>query len=297
MPRPFLTGLRGRLLLLVFLAILPAFALTWYTGAENRQRQREAVASDTVALARILANDQERVLEGTRQILSELSLLPEARSSDPQRLRPFFVVLRKLYPGYSSFSLLDAAGNVQLALPAPDRPANFSDRPWFQRAISGRDLAVGDYQVGQLTGKPVIVAAWPVVDDAGRVVVGAGGRCGCHLAEPGGRHGATAGRVPSLFLVDRHGVVLARYPEAAGVLGLGLGERALTSEMQRRAEGTLEVGDRGRGRPRLCLHGASRGRVETGLRLAVGIPRDRRVRCGRLAAGRATCWNCSWWWG
>ena len=54
MPRPFLSGLRGRLLLLVFLAVLPAFALSWYTGWENRQRQRASVASDTVALARIV---------------------------------------------------------------------------------------------------------------------------------------------------------------------------------------------------------------------------------------------------
>ncbi len=273
MPRPFLSGLRGRLLLLVFLAVLPAFALTWYTGAENRQRQREAVASDTVALARILANDQERVLEGTRQILSELSLVPEARGSDPQRLRPFFVILRKLYPGYSSFSLLDAAGNVQLAFPAPDRPTNFSDRPWFQRAITGRDFAVGDYQVGQLTGKRVIVAAWPVLDDAGGVVsVLAAGVDVTWLNQVAATAQLPPGAV--LFLVDRHGVVLARYPEAAGVLGLGLGERALTSEMQRRAEGTLEVGD-GDETSRVYAFTAVRGRVETGLRLAVGIPRAR----------------------
>jgi hypothetical protein len=82
-PRPFLSGLRGRLLLLVFLAVLPAFALTWYTGWESRQRQRVGVASETVALARIVANDQERVIDGTRQILSDLAGVPEVRAGEP----------------------------------------------------------------------------------------------------------------------------------------------------------------------------------------------------------------------
>ncbi len=273
MPRPFLSGLRGRLLLLVFLAVLPAFGLTWYTGNENRQRQREAVAADTVALARILANDQERAIEGTRQILSELAAVPEARGGDPQRLRTFFVVLKKLYPGYSSFSLLDPSGNILMSLPAPDRPVNFSDRPWFQSAVNRRTFVVGDYQVGQLTGKRVIVAAWPVLDDGGRVVsVLAAGLDVTWLNQIA----ATAQLPPGaeLVLVDRRGVVLARYPEAAGVPGQGLAERALSARMRDVAEGTVELtGDAGVSR--IYAFTAVRGRVETGLRLAVGIPRDR----------------------
>jgi two-component system, cell cycle sensor histidine kinase and response regulator CckA len=272
-PRPFLSGLRGRLLVLLFLAVLPAFAFTWYAGAADRQRQREAVASDTVALARILANDQERVIEGTRQILSELAGVPEVRGGDAQRVRTFFVVLMKLYPGYSSFLLLDGGGNVVVARPAPDHPVNFSDRPWFQRAVSTRDFAVGDYQVGQLTGKRVIVGAWPVIDEAGKVVsVLAAGLDVTWLNQVA----ATAQLPPAavLFLVDRRGVVVARYPEGAGVPGQGLGERALTAEMRRAAEGTIEVADE-EGVSRIYAFTAVRGRVETGLRLAVGIPRER----------------------
>jgi two-component system, cell cycle sensor histidine kinase and response regulator CckA len=272
-PRPFLSGLRGRLLLLVFLAVLPAFALTWYTGSQDRQRQREAVASDTVALARILANDQERAIDGTRQILSELATVPEVRGGEAQRLRTFFVVLMKLYPGYSSFLLLDATGNVVVALPAPAHPVNFSDRPWFQRAIGTRDFAVGDYQVGQLTGKRVVVGAWPVLDDTGRVVsVLAAGLDVTWLNQIAATAQLPPGAV--LVLLDRHGVVLARYPETAGVPGQGLGERALTVEMQGRAEGTIEVVGED-GNARVYAFTAVNGRVETGLRLAVGIPRER----------------------
>jgi two-component system, cell cycle sensor histidine kinase and response regulator CckA len=271
-PRPFLSGLRDRLLLLVFLAVLPAFALTWYAGAENRQRRRDVVASDTVVLARILANDQERIIDGTRQILSELAQEPEAQAGDPRRLRTVFVVLKKINPGYSSFALLDASGNVVVALPAAEGPVNFSDRPWFQRAVTTKGFAVGDFQVGQLSGKRVIVGAQAVLDVEGRVVsVLAAGVDVTWLNQVA----ATAQLPPgaALFLVDRNGVVLARYPETAGVLGQGLGERGLLPVMRGAAEGTFEIaGDDGESR--IYAFTALRGPVETGLRLAVGIPRD-----------------------
>ncbi len=272
MPRPFLSGLRGRLLLLVFLAVLPAFAITWFSGAGDRRRQREEVASDTVALARILANDQERVIDGTRQILSELAQLPEVRGGDAQRLRTIFAVLKKLSPGYSSFSLLDSSGNPEVVLPAPDRPVNFSDRPWFQRALETRDFVVGEYQLGQLSGKHVVVAAWPVLDGGKVVSVLAAGVDVTWLNQVAATAQLPPGAV--LFLVDRGGVVLARYPEGAGVPGRGLGERALTAEMQRTTEGTIELAADD-GPSRVYAFTPIRGRVETGLRLAVGIPRGR----------------------
>ncbi len=272
MPRPFLSGLRGRLLLLVFLAVLPAFALSWYTGWENRQRQRASVASDTVALARIVANDQERIIEETRQILSDLAGVPEVVTGDPQRSRTFFALLMKLYRGYTSFSVLDPAGNVVVSTPPADHPTNFSDRPWFQRASTTRDFALGDYQLGQLTGKHVVVAAWPVTDGDGRLVsVLAAGLDVTWLNQIAATAQLPPGAV--VVLVDRRGVVVARYPEAAGVLGRGLPEGALTSRMQQQREGTIELADED-GDSRVYAFTLVHGRGETGLRLAIGIPRN-----------------------
>ena len=61
-----------------------------------------------------------------------------------------------------------------------------------------------------------------MVDDAGRVVsVLAAGLDVTWLNQVAATAQLPPGAV--LFLVDRHGVVLARYPEAAGVLGHGPG--------------------------------------------------------------------------
>ncbi len=272
MPRPFLSGLRGRLFLLVLLAVLPAFALTWYTGWENRERQRASVAGDTVALARIVANDQERVIDGTKQILSDLAMVPEARSGDPTRFLSYFALLMKLYPGYASFSVIDPAGNVLVSRPPVEHPTNFSDRVWFERVLTTRDFAVGNYQKGQLTGKQVVVGAWPVVDAAGRVVsVLAAGLDITWLNQIAAT--AQLPRGALLALVDRQGNVVARYPAAVGVLGRGLPDAALIARMRQQDEGTVELAGED-GVSRVYAFTPVGGRVETGLRMAIGVPRD-----------------------
>jgi two-component system, cell cycle sensor histidine kinase and response regulator CckA len=271
-PRPFLSGLRGRLFLLVVLAVLPAFALTWYTGWENHQRQRANVASDTVALARIVANDQDRAIDGTRQVLSDLAAVPEVRAGDPARSRTYFALLMKLYPGYTSFSVIDPEGAVMTSLPPVDRPTNFSTRGWFERTLATHDFTVGDYQVGQLTGKRVVVAAWPVVDEHGRVVsVLAAGLDVTWLNQIAATAQLPRGAV--LALVDRRGVVVARYPAAVGLLGHGLPDAELTASMQRRDEGTVELAGED-GISRVYAFTPVGGRVETGLRIAIGVPMD-----------------------
>ena len=272
MPRPFLSGLRGRLILLVLLAVLPAFALTWYTGWEDRQRQRASVADDTVAFARIVANDQERAIDGTRQVLSDLAAIPEVRAGNPERSRSYFAVLMKLYHGYTSFSVVAPDGAVLASVPPAERPTNFSTRVWFEQALSTKTFAVGDYQVGQLTGQHIVVAAWPVVDEQDRVVsVLAAGLDVTWLNQIAATAQLPAGAV--LALVDRHGVIVARYPEAAGVLGRGFPEAALIASMRQRDEGTAELTGED-GVVRVYAFTPVGGRLETGLRMAVGVPMD-----------------------
>ena len=272
MPRPFLSGLRGRLLLLVALATLPAFALSWYTAWESRQRQRAVVSSDTEALASRVAADQEVVIDLTRQILSDLAAIPEVREGEPQRTRAIFSILMKQYRGYASLLVIDPAGSIVVSHPPTAQPVNFSDRPWFSQALATRRFALGDYQVGQLTGKSIVAAAWPVVDEAGRVVsVLAAGLDVTWLNQVAATAQLPPGAV--LVLVDRQGVVVARYPEAAGVLGRGLPERALVAHMQAQGPGTVELADEDGG-SRIWAFAAVGGGAPAALRMAVGVPKS-----------------------
>jgi PAS domain S-box-containing protein len=271
-PRPFLSGLRGRLLFLIALATLPAFALSWYAGWESRQHQLAAVSSDAVALANRVASDQEVVIDLTRQVLSDLAAIPEVRAGEPDRSRAIFSILMKQYRGYAGLLVLDPAGSILVSQPPAVHPVNFSAWPWFVQALTTRRFALGDYQVGQLTGKPIVAAAWPVIDDTGRVVsVLAAGLDVTWLNQVAATAQLPPGAV--LVLVDRQGVVVARYPEAAGVLGRGLPERALVERMRLQGPGTIELADED-GNSRIWAFAAVGGSVPTALRMAVGVPKS-----------------------
>lgn len=71
------SSLRLRLLLLVFLAILPAFALIVMTAFEQRRLGADAAKDEAVQLVRLGALEQTRVFDGARQLLTSL-----ARSAD-----------------------------------------------------------------------------------------------------------------------------------------------------------------------------------------------------------------------
>ncbi len=278
MSRPFVSGLRGRLLLLIVLATLPAFALTFFTGWRDRQRQRAEVASDTVRLVRLIAADQERIVDGTRQILSDLAQVPEVREGDPTRSRTFFAILMKQYRGYASFTVLSPSGDVLVSLPRSSEPVNFSDRGWFQEAAGRRRFAVGDYQVGHLTKTAVLVAAWPVINAEGVLVSVITAALDVEwLNEIAATSQLPPGAV--LMLVDRKGQVIARHPEGEGWIGRYLPNPTLSAGMKAQAEGVVEASD-----PdavgRIYAFTPIRGRANTELRRG-----DRRAARGGLRGG------------
>ena len=45
----------------------------------------------------------------------------------------------------------------------------FGDRA-FQQAVSTKDFAVGEYQIGRVTDKPALNCGYPIVDAGGTVV-------------------------------------------------------------------------------------------------------------------------------
>ncbi|MBP7569735.1 MAG: PAS domain S-box protein [Acidobacteria bacterium] len=272
MSRPFVSGLRGRLLLLIVLATLPAFALTFLTGWRDRQRQRAEVAAGTMGLARQIAADQERIIDGTRQILFDLAQVPEVREGDPARSRTFFAILMKQYRGYASFAVVAPNGDVLASLPRSAEPVNFADRDWFREAVGERRFAVGDYQVGQLTKTAVLVAAWPAITADGTLtsVITAA------LDVRWLNEIAAASQLPPgglLLLVDRRGQVIARHPEGEGWIGRHLPNPSLSAVMKDQAEGVVEAADPDT-LERIYAFTPIRGRANTELRVVIGVPRE-----------------------
>src|SRR5690348_3922358 len=77
MPDPaFFARFRTRLVLLILLAVLPAFALVLYGHYEQRRIEMKRVREGATAIARLAAVMQENFIEDARKLLATLTQFP-----------------------------------------------------------------------------------------------------------------------------------------------------------------------------------------------------------------------------
>jgi len=82
MVNPRAASLRVRLLVFLFLTIIPALGLTLYTGSDLRRRAIAEAQENALRLIRTAAANQERTIDRTRQILTTLEEDPRLRGRD-----------------------------------------------------------------------------------------------------------------------------------------------------------------------------------------------------------------------
>ena len=265
------SGLRVRLLLLVLLAVLPALGSTLYLGVEQRQAATTAVQEEALRLARLTASNQRALLEGARQLLVTLSQLPQVQSgaSDCQAL---LAQLLSQNPFYANLGVIDLDGTVSCSALPFGRPVSAADRSYFQRAVATRGFAVGNYQIGRITGKPTINFGYPIMDAAGSVeaVVFAAlnlewiGQAAAELQLPQGT---------TLTVIDQQGTILARYPGSEQWVGRVLPDAPIIEAILVQNEGTAQTLGVD-GIERLYAFTPLGDGPESGAYISVGIPAE-----------------------
>ncbi|OGP27386.1 MAG: hypothetical protein A2038_11260 [Deltaproteobacteria bacterium GWA2_57_13] len=208
----FFSSIRARLLLLVLVAILPALGQSLYTEWEQRQEATAEARARVLRIARRLSLTENAFIDGAHHLLLGLAELPEVRRHDSSACSARFSRLHKELPAYTSLIATKPNGDLFCSSIPYAGPLNFADRLWFQKVVETRAFSTGEYVIGRITGKPVLLMAYPVLDKAGQVraVVGAS----LDLAWFN-RFGADTGLSPkSNFIVfDTTGLVLGYYPE------------------------------------------------------------------------------------
>jgi len=161
-------SLQIRLLVLVLLAIIPPVILTVY-GAWKERQQAIAMAEDNLQqITQLAATSEARLLEGSRQLLSVLSTVPELRGNQ-RTCERFLADVQQRNEGYVNFGLIQLDGKVSCnAHPLPKK-IDFSQRDFFQRAIAERRFTAGDYIFGTQSRKHVINLGYPVLSTKGDV--------------------------------------------------------------------------------------------------------------------------------
>ncbi len=236
------SSLRSRLLLLVLLAVVPALLLAFYTHNEESQLIRARAYDEAQRFVQLASLDQQRVIEGTRQLLIVLAQVPEVRDGSPEQCSAFLHELFGHYQGYTNFGVTDLQGNLVCSATPLDRPVYLGDREWFQRVMATRDFARGEYQVGRVTGKANLVQGYPLLDARG--VLQGVVYAGLDLSWLNQLVAATA--LPpdsSLSVYDSDGTILARYPESASWLGETVHDVPVVRTVLDQREGTTEGPD------------------------------------------------------
>ncbi|GGC13842.1 hybrid sensor histidine kinase/response regulator [Pseudoduganella buxea] len=215
-----LNSLRRRLILLVALAITPMAAMTVLTGLREREHAIEVARENLQRVANLAAANEAQSLEGARQILRDLSSVPDILGNSDDCSVLLSDILSK-NTDYVNFGLIRLNGDVTCSAVSSVGLVNLADRAHFRRAVTERRFIAGNYVFGRVISKHTINLTYPVIrgGEVAAVLFAA-----LDLTEldkfvldvqlsPGSL----------LWTVDANGTIISRRPDPAGWFGKKIG--------------------------------------------------------------------------
>ena len=262
---------RTKLLLLVLLLIVPAFGLVLHSNFQQRRIEKERAQESVSAISRLAAAQQEQFIRNARQLLatlaefSFLTLTTNAASSETHLIN-----LTKLSPDYLTFGLIELDGTVFCSASAANIGTSLADRSYFQRVIQTKSFAIGDFQVGRLTGQPSINFGYPVFDEHAQLRRVLFAALKLPLLSESIAH-VPMPKDAMITVIDRSGTIIACHPHAEKWVGKSLVGTPLFKWALAEKQGVVRLPD---------VDGTSRLHAVTcimdgplpGLFVSVGIP-------------------------
>jgi len=239
------SGLRFRLVLLVVLASLPPVVLTLHIARQDRQRQTAALRQRSQDMVKLAARKEDETIAGTRQLLRALAESAQVQSARWGNCTKLLRTLFADYPRYANLGVIKSNGDVPASALPLTNTVNLADRSFFQRALATRDLSIGDYEVGRISGKPSFSLGYPVFDPSGQIqsVVFAA----LDLDWVNRSDYAVQMQLPegaTWTKIDGKGTILARYPAPEKwLVGEPLPEMPLLKTFLARKNGVMEAVD------------------------------------------------------
>ncbi|SDM89259.1 Two-component sensor histidine kinase, contains HisKA and HATPase domains [Methylobacterium phyllostachyos] len=219
-------SLTTRILLLVMLALAPAFAIQGYNEYALRSSRDEAVRADTLATARAVADDLSQVAEVARQALDFVARDPAVRAMDPVGCTAYLRDVARDNPQLAIFSLSRPDGAVVCnSLGSAPGSYGVADRLYHRRVLAEDAFVMGSHVRGTVSGKDVLHFARPLRDADGRTVAVLAAALDLAWLDRrlrrDLRHPST-----SLTIADADHTVIVRYPDDEELVGTTVpGER------------------------------------------------------------------------
>lgn len=240
--RSRMASLRLRVVGLVFLALIPAFALMWISSSESRQQTKEEVQTNMMRLAQLAGANQQRLIDGARDILITLAQIPAIQSQDRAACLFFLSNILMQHPLYANFGAADSSGNI-FCMTIPQRtPLNIAHQGYFQHALINQEFAISDYDIIPTSSQAMITLAYPVLNAQGESQGIVFASLDLRWLEPF----MVASSLPTgstLRVVDTNGFILASYPNGEMDIGQIIPETFLYDLVRKKYNGLIQQRD------------------------------------------------------
>ena len=235
-----LLSLRVRLVLLVVIAVLPAFAIILWTSLDERSNERARAEEVALRLTRVIATQQRTIIEGAEQMFVGLAAAPQVQGGDAAACSTYLAGVNAVEKQYIGISLAVPNGDIVCSSVTLSGLVNIADREYFQRMLQTRQFTTGEYVIARGgLNVPTLPFAYPLTNQTGEIT----GILVSGLDLTWLNEFATNVSLPentALSIIDRNGVLLVRYPDPAGFVGQVIPELSTLDEAAANGEAVVE---------------------------------------------------------
>jgi two-component sensor histidine kinase len=163
---PVFSSVRGAMIFIVLLSMVPVFLIIVWTGIEQGTNLEYQITSDARRQTEALAEIQLRITESTRQLMVTVATMVSTGMASPERLDELLLSLLERNPELLNISITDASGIVTHSARL-QHGVDLSIRRHIQNAIRLKRFSSGEYILGKVDDVPSFPFSLPIFDGDG----------------------------------------------------------------------------------------------------------------------------------
>ena len=265
-------GLRSRLLVLVFLAVLPVFGLSAYSTVKNRQAALAQAQTQLQLHVENAALRQQRLVERLAQLLENMASAPSLIDTRNRACVQYLQNLQSQNPEYLDLGVLGMDGKVSCHAMNTGRHLEAGDQPFFTQVIAGSEFATGGYVVGRDAERAGFAFGKPIKGPDGVL----NGVAFASVEVVAVSHVLAAGEMlagAQLRVIDKSGIVLAARPAGKALAGSAEQDQVLIDAAEAGQAGVRQALDPD-GADRVYAYAPVGGAARSDLFAVISVPRS-----------------------
>ncbi|MBB6226102.1 two-component sensor histidine kinase [Polymorphobacter multimanifer] len=155
------SSIRGILLFIMLVSLLPLVLLSTWQGIARLQRDRSAGSGQLLESAMMTSASERNVIAGARAILGVLATIPDVRAREQATCGPILQETVRRYPAYSHFSIARPDGTLACASD-PSAVGMTMKEPILSKQLQTSGFLVTAPIWGEISNRPILRAVLPL---------------------------------------------------------------------------------------------------------------------------------------